>query len=358
MEEFVLNLHIHSVYSDGTWVHQKIAEAGILANLDGLIITDHNILVNHLEGYFFKKKKKILLIIGQEIHDKNLNPPKNHLLAFGQSQDLSIFAEKPQQLINQVKKNGGISIIAHPYERELPQVHEPDISWVDWSVEGFDGIEIWNHLSELKNVSRNWFQLLCHIFFPSTYATSAHPMAIQKWDQLLLSGKKIFAAGGSDAHNLRIKKAFLVKWVFPYLFHFQSVNNHLLLREPLSGEFLMDKMKVLNAIREGNFFIGYDYIVSSRGFRFYAQGRNETAIMGEEVELDGSVTLHITLPEEAECKLIHNGTVIKQWNNQKICMYITKSTGYYRVECTISFLGITRGWIYSNPIYVVASKTY
>ena len=57
MEELVINLHIHSVYSDGSWTHQQIAEAGIESGLDGLIITDHNLLVHHLGDYYQKNGK-------------------------------------------------------------------------------------------------------------------------------------------------------------------------------------------------------------------------------------------------------------------------------------------------------------
>ena len=358
MEELVVNLHIHSNYSDGSWPHQKIIEVGIQAGLDGIIVTDHNVLVHELDGYYQKDGKKIFLLVGEEIHNKKREPQQSHLITFGQTKELCEYASNIQHLVHQVKKHGGLSFIAHPFESSLPQVNEPAITWEDWDVDGFTGIEIWNHLSELKNESKNWLTLLKNVLFPATYAKGPHPQSLLKLDELLLSGKKIVAVGGSDAHRLEMKKWSFRREIFPYLFHFKSINNHLIIRQPLSGDFLNDKKTILNAFRSGNSFIGYDLPLSTKGFRFYAQGKQKTAIMGEEIELDSSVTFQIRLPESVECRLLRNGEILEVWNNQEICTHITKTPGVYRVECYIQYLGQKRGWIFSNPIYLTQKGTY
>jgi len=357
VEELTVNLHIHSKYSDGSFGHQRIAEAGIQAGLDALITTDHNILVKDLENYYIKNGKKILVLVGEEIHDKSREPQKSHLITFGQSKELCTYANNIQQLINQLNKNGGLSFIAHPFENALPIVNETDITWENWDVEGFTGIEIWNHLSELKNVSKNWFSLLLHVFYPNSYAVGPHQLAMKKWDELLLSGKRIVAVGGSDSHRLIMRKAFLQRYIFPYEFHFSSVNNHVFIPHPLTGNFLNDRKSIYDAFRRGNLFVGYDLPASTKGFLFYAQGKFTNAIMGDDIELESSITFQIRIPEEAECRLIHNGKVIKTWVNQEICSYITKSPGIYRVECYIHYLGMKRGWIFTNPIYVIKKGT-
>lgn len=356
MEELVINLHIHSVYSDGSWTHQKIAEAGINSGLDGLIITDHNLLVHHLGDYYQKNGRRILVIVGEEIHDKNLEPQKNHLITFGQSRELCKYAQNPQQLINQVKKHDGLSFLAHPFEDPLPQVNETAITWEDWDVDGFTGIEIWNQLSELKNESKNWLQLLVNVFFPNSYGQGPHPLSLKKWDDLLLAGNKVIAVGGSDAHRLELKKAFLKRIIFPYEFHFRSINNHLLIPTPLNGDYLNDRKIIINAFRQGNSFVAYDLPAPTKGFRFYAQGKQKTAIMGDEIELDSSLTFQVKLPEACECRLLHNGKVIKVWADQEICTHISKLPGVYRVECYIHYFGKLRGWIFSNPIHVLDKR--
>ena len=45
MHEAVVNLHMHTRYSDGTGTHRDIAQAAIAAGVDVVIVTDHNILV-------------------------------------------------------------------------------------------------------------------------------------------------------------------------------------------------------------------------------------------------------------------------------------------------------------------------
>ncbi len=45
MIELVGNMHMHTLYSDGTATHREIAEAAARAGLDWIIVTDHNIWV-------------------------------------------------------------------------------------------------------------------------------------------------------------------------------------------------------------------------------------------------------------------------------------------------------------------------
>lgn len=352
MNELITNLHIHSHYSDGSGTHRQIIEAALKQKIDVVIVTDHNLLVENINGYHKKERHTLLLLTGEEIHDKSRIPQKNHLLVFGVEKELCTFADHPQNLINQVKRCSGLSFLAHPFEEPLPQVHEEDISWVDWDISGYTGMELWNHLSELKARSKNWPLLIFHIFFPYFFTIGPDPRTLQKWDQLTSSDRKVAAIGGSDAHALKIKKAFIKRIIFPYEYHFSVINTHLLTPNALSGDLMSDKKMIYHALAEGNVFIGNDWPAPTRGFRFYAQGTNQTVIMGESISLQNGVTFQINLPEKCECHLIHNGKVVKTWQNQTICTYITKEPGVYRVEAYLNYLGRKRGWIFSNPIYL------
>jgi hypothetical protein len=146
----------------------------------------------------------------------------------------------------------------------------------------------------------------------------------------------------------------LRRTVFPYEYHFRAVNTHLLTNDCLCGDdFLTDKNVVLSALRQGHAFIGYDLPASTRGFRFSAQGQNESVSMGDEIRLGNGVTLQIRLPGKAECRLLRDGQVIKRWPpGRDIYTQIATQTGVYRVECYIQYLGRQRAWIFSNPIYI------
>ena len=71
MEEIIVNLHIHTHYSDGSGSHKGIAKAAIQCGLDAVIVTDHNVLVMGFEGYFSNGVHQVLMLIGEEVHDQD-----------------------------------------------------------------------------------------------------------------------------------------------------------------------------------------------------------------------------------------------------------------------------------------------
>lgn len=353
MHELILNLHTHSVYSDGTGTHAEIGEAALKAGIDVVIVTDHNVFISGMDQYYQDNQRRVLLLIGEEIHDPCREPQKNHLLVFGAGRELAQYASNPQQLIDQATNLGGLTFLAHPFEVSLPAFGEEDISWVDWNIQGYTGIELWNGFSELKSVIHSKAQAILYAFFPHLIARSPSNAVLQKWDELLGKGLHVNAIGGTDAHALRKRLGPIRRVVFPYEFHFHTINTHLIVPTPLSGDLVDDRRMIYHALKRGNAFIGYDLPAPTRGFRFSAQSKESFALMGDTILLNGGITLQIKVPlSQAECRLIRNGKVIKQWKGQQVFTFITNQSGVYRVECYVNFLGRTRGWIFSNPIYV------
>jgi len=352
LHELIVNLHMHTTYSDGTGSHQEIARAALLAGLDAAIVTDHNVLVTGHEGYHKHGKQRFLLLVGEEIHDQARVPQKNHLLVFNANRELATFAADPQNLIDNVRRAGGLAFIAHPYDPACPPIKETDISWEDWQVQGYTGLELWNSLSEIKVRSKNYLQVLFFAFFPRFLTLQPPAPTLQKWDELLKSGKKIVAIGGSDAHALHASAGPLRRTIYPYELHFKMVNTHLLTTSPLTGELAADKKLIYEALAAGHCFAASDLHHAARGFRFTAQGREKNALMGDEIPAAGGVTLKVKLPHLAECRLLKDGKVIQTWKNQETCTHITTEPGVYRVEVWRRALGRLRGWIFSNPIFV------
>jgi hypothetical protein len=223
---------------------------------------------------------------------------------------------------------------------------------VDWSVQNYTGIELWNALSELKTVVPTKLHGLLYAYFPSLIGHQPSPATINKWDELLNNGQRVVAIGGSDAHAMHMKMGPLKRVIFPYEFHFRAVNTHVILTEPLTGDSILDRKLVYDAIGNGRAFVGYDLPASTKGFRFTAQGRDKTVIMGEEIRAKGGVTLQARLPFPAELRLIKDGQLLYRSNPQAACTHITTEPGVYRIEAYKNYLGRKRGWIYSNPIYV------
>lgn len=352
MPELSVNLHIHSTYSDGTNSHAEIAQAAQETGLDVVIVTDHNLLVQGIEGYYGENQDRVLLLAGEEIHNRTLSDQKNHLLVFGAERELIDKGNDPQALVDAVAQAGGVSFIAHPVEQEAPAVGEPKISWEDWELSGFTGIELWNGFSEFKSLLKSKAHAVFYAYQPKRVARGPFPESLELWDQLLAEGRRVVAIGGSDAHALSARLGPLRRTLFPYQYHFQAINTHLLIPEPLSGELNPDKKVVYEAFREGHAFIGYDLPSPTHGFRFKAKGKEESAIMGDEISAKNGVTLQITLPARCECRLLKDGDEVKTWLNREVCTYITTEPGVYRVEAYIQYKGKRRGWIFSNPIYV------
>lgn len=352
MHELIVNLHMHTVYSDGTGTHKDIARAGLNAGLDVAIVTDHNVLVSGPEGYYSEGKKRLLLLVSEEVHDQARVPQKNHLLVFGANRELSTYAADPQVLLDNVRRAGGLGFIAHPYDPECAPINETDISWVSWQVEGYTGIELWNGFSEIKVRAHSFLQILFFVYFPRFLGLQPPIQNLQKWEELLAQGKKVVAIGGSDAHALHVSKGPLNRVVYPYEFHFRAVNTHIFVPTPLGGDVEADRKMVYEAFAAGHAFVAYDLPAPTRGFRFTAQGKESSAMMGDEIAAKGGVSLKIKLPGAGECRLLKDGKVIEIWKNREAVTHITTEPGVYRVEVYRPYLGRRRGWIFSNPIYV------
>ena len=161
------------------------------------------------------------------------------------------------------------------------------------------------------------------------------------------------AIGGSDAHAFKLRLGPLHRTVFPYEFHFKTVNTHVILPRPLGTDAAADADLILDALRQGHCFIGYDLPYPTRGFSMSAHGMQQTAQMGDELVSKGGVTFKIRLPRRTDCALFKDGKPVRTWSNRDLCTFNTSEPGVYRLEVYIYYLGRKRGWIFSNPVYVL-----
>ena len=352
MKEYTATIHIHSIYSDGLKTPPEIARDAAEAGIDIIIVTDHNVYATGFKGYYTFKNRKVLLLTGEEIHDQLRQPQKNHMLALGIEKDFSRLAHNPQELINAINQAGGLTFIAHAYDPALPMIGEADLSWVDWDIEGFSGLELWNNLSELKIRVRNIWQLALFALFPEFMALEPPRQIREIWDSFLSKGQKLVAIGGADAHTIPKHFGPFTINLFPYSYHFRTINNHILLPEQLSGNAQSDSRLIMDAIRTGSCFIAYDLIKPTRGFRFYLVDTDATFEMGSSVPFNSRQELIAEIPFPAEYILIRNGEAIDQGQSEKGRSWKINQPGVYRLECYRKFLGKKRGWIFSNPIHI------
>ena len=355
--EYRGHLHIHTAYSDGAKLHADIAREAIAAGLDFLIITDHNLWVDGVEGYYGDEKTgRVLLLTGEEVHDVRRDPQGNHCLVFGAEKEMSPYAADPQGLMDAVNEAGGFCFLAHPFEVGSPLLGGDSLAplnWENWEISGYAGLEIWNYMSEFVGHLTNKAAAIRAAYHPEQYITGPYSRTMEKWDQLLASGRRVSCIGGGDVHAGTYTLGPWKRQLFPYKFHFTTLNTHVATSKPLTGDFENDKSLILTALREGNSWVGYDAAGDTAGFHFSAQALKQQANMGEVLTpRRGHTTFQITVPRPAHIRLIHNGQVIAETVNQPHLLHQSEESGAFRVEAFCRYAGRKRGWIYSNPIYV------
>lgn len=343
---------MHTPFSDGHGTHDEIASAAIDAGLDFVVVTDHNIWVADVEGYRYEGDRRVLLLVGEEVHDELRDPLKNHLLVYETRRGMSEYSDDPQKLIDAVRSSGGHAFIAHPTDHAAPLFSEPDISWVDWDVSGFVGLEIWNFMSEFKGLLSSWPRAIFYSYRPDWIAHGPYPQAIAQWDRLHRAGVRAVGIGGSDAHALPIKLGPLQRTLFPYEYLFRAVNTHVLSDQPLTGDAEVDRRRIFHNLTRGRCFIGYDLPAPTSGFRFSAHSDQGTAQMGDSLRATHGATIQVRLPRPAPLRLFHDGSWVHEWLDKQTVSLTIKDRGAYRVEAYIPFKSRTRTWILSNPIFI------
>ena len=346
--EYVGNPHTHTPYSDGEALHNEIAAAAAQAGLNFVIVTDHNVWVDGCEGYY----DKVLLLIGEEIHDVRRRPQANHLLVYNTEGELAPLAPDPQGLIDEVNARGGFCYLAHPHE--YASSIRPDleaIPWANWDVSGYVGLELWNYMSEFKALLRNRLAALLYAHLPTWGIAGPFRATLRQWDALLSTGARVAAIGASDAHGSTYSMGSLKRQLFPYKYLFRCVNTHIVTDRPVNGIFQHDKDLVYDALRSGHTFVGYDLPTSTRGFRFYARSGAYRGIMGDELKRTGAIVLQAETPRRASIHLLRNGALVARVNGTQL-QHTTAEPGVYRVEAYRGYKLSRRGWIFSSPIYI------
>ena len=352
--EVVCNLHMHTPYSDGEWYHAAIAQAALRAGLDCICVTDHNIWVKGPERYYEKDGRRLLLLVGEEVHDQTRQPQKNHLLVYGAECELARHAANPQGLLDAAAAAGGLTFLAHPFDPPAPLFPESDLSWVNWDIDGYTGLELWNYMTSFKGLLDTRANAIRYAYNPELAITTPFAEILRRWDDLTASGLRVVAVGNSDAHATEYHLGGLRRVIFPYEFLFRQVNTHVVSETAPTGDYDHDRALVLAALAAGRCFVAYDGAAPARGFRFVANSTHGTALMGDEIVNHSGVTLQAAAPAVANLRLLCDGAEIGHWNNQTHASHNIPAGqgGVFRLEAHIPFKGRLRGWIYSNPIYV------
>lgn len=338
-------MHIHTLYSDGTGTIKDIAKAAKKAGLKWIIITDHNSLEglhNSEEGWY----DGVAVIIGKEISPEY----SDHYIALGLKEVVS-HDLPPEEYIKQVHQQGGIGFVAHPDESIERQNSYKPLRWTDWSIKGFDGIEIWNQLSDWVD-NYNTKNALLNYFFKNHTLTGPTKNTLKWWDDLNKESKSIVpAVGGVDAHALVVKFLGLPVKIFPYKDSFKTVTNALFFSSKMSDDFETAKQQILQSLKGGN-----NIIVNrawSRGNNFpiyYIEDKEHRVFAGGTITTNEKLKLVVKLPKEGLIRLIYDGQLVWEYEGSKL-EFDKLDVGKYRVEAYYN----NKPWVFTNPINVIES---
>jgi len=342
--EAVGAVHLHSNFSDGTLPIPDIAKIAEEKHLDFLMFCDHNTLEpkrRGLEGWH----DNVLVLIGYEINDPD---DRNHYLAFRIHREIEDTSDA-RIYVREVKKAGGIGIVAHPAEKRKFSDAYPAYPWTAWDTDGFDGIEIWNQLSEwMEGVTRR--NIAWRILHPLRSIRFPEWETLARWDGLNRE-KRIVGVGGIDVHAFRYNVfGFIPIEIYPYKVQFRSIRTHVLLSESLNPAgrqlpFAEAEDRIYDALIAGRAFIVNASLGDGRGFRFWAEKNDRSFPMGSRIHGSSGCLLRARSPCCGTMRLLRDGKVIHEIRGEGVDLDCRRA-GVYRIEVFRK----RRGWIYSNPI--------
>jgi len=228
-----------------------------------------------------------------------------------------------------------------------------------WGAQELNGVEVYNVFTNSKRIN------LVVAFFDAVWSKRAYPDLIfahylerpdeglKVWDRAL-ARRNLTAVAGNDAHaNVGVSlkdssgKTLLGVQLDPYEVSFRLVRLHVLIEKNRP----LDATSVLEAVRAGHCYIGFDFLGDSSGFAFEVDEK----IQGDEIALRDGLRLNIRTPVQSRIVVLKDGAVFMDETGISSKILPITARGVYRVEVYLPQLGAMvaqKPWIISNPIYV------
>jgi hypothetical protein len=174
-------IHFHSAYSyDARVPLPKIIKAAATCGLDYAIVTDHFCLDARSDG-FEGYQEGVLLIVGEEI-----SPRYNHYLALGLQKPVVTWKSEAnaQRFIDEVTAQGGFGFISHPDHGGAPLFGGRAYPWIQWSVQGYAGMGIWDLMSDWSSSLNSPWSTLRACLNPAKALKGPSSKTLARWDAL------------------------------------------------------------------------------------------------------------------------------------------------------------------------------
>lgn len=342
-------IHIHTEYSfDGNASMESVIKSAKQAGLDFIIVTDHFRMDARNAGWE-GWHDGVLVLVGEEI-----SPRYNHLLALGIKKPVIAWKKnsKPQEYIDEVNRQGGIGLIAHPDHTGAPKFGVKDYPWKDWSVKGYAAVSIWDLMTDWQEKLTSIGAAVKGFAFPSFVLSGPKKETLERWDAMNAAGR-VAGFGEIDNHNT-LKRYFGKDYrIFPFDLAFRTVRTHLLLGEQLNRDVDTARRQVMDAVSKCRLYVAQEREASAKGFMFRIFDADETASTGMDFKFKGRpAMLEAKIPKPGLIRVMRNGALLEEVRKASLNIDVNKP-GVYRVEAYRKTVFGYKPWIYSNPIWIV-----
>ena len=345
--------HVHSIRSDGTGTVDEIAAAAARAGLQFVVLTDHGDGTRRPEPPRYRSG--VLCIDGVEI-----STDSGHYVAIGLPQTPYPLAGSAREVVDDVRRFGGIGFAAHP------ESAKDQLRWRDWTLP-IDGLEWLNADSEWRDelYASLGAMLLTYPIRPvETLAGSLDrpDTVLARWDDLTRS-KRVVGIAGADAHaRLGFRQAtdpyddYVLARVPGYEESFRAFVNHVILTSPLTGDAATDAGLIIAALREGHTFASVEGLAHLGAFEGKATSGSAAAIPGAYLDITAPVAIEAAIAAPAGTRMVvmRNGEMLYETRESALRIDVGRQPGVYRFEAHLPGHDATQEvpWLLSNPIYV------
>jgi hypothetical protein len=345
--------HVHSVRSDGTGSVDEIAAAAARAGLQFVILTDHGDGTRPPDPPSYRSG--VLCIDGVEI-----STDAGHYVAIGLPQTPYPLAGSAREVVEDVRRFGGIGIAAHPDSTK------EQLRWRDWTLP-VDGLEWLNADSEWRD--ELWASLgamlLTYPFRPvETLAglLDRPGSVLSRWDDLTRR-RRVVALAGADAHaRLGFRQStdpyedYVVARVPGYEDSFRAFLNHVILTSPLTGDATSDARLIIDALQEGHAFASVEGLAQLGGFEAKATSGSAAAIPGAYLDITAPVAIEAAIAAPAGTRMIvmRDGEMLYETREAALRIDVGTQPGVYRLEAYLPGQNGAHNvpWLLTNPFYV------
>jgi hypothetical protein len=342
-------IHIHtSLGGHSTGGFDELIEGANVNALDFVVMTEHSSASFDTADLTLNGNYGNTLFIGGNEMDTATD---RFLLVPGGSEAGFFNKVETKDFIEREHKLDKLAFITYPEKHKT------------WDA-NFDGIEVLSLNTAAKQINP------LPVVFDLIWSYSAYPELtfaqylkrpdgnLQKFDEIS-ANRRISLFAGLDAHsNLGFHLlgddagGKIINLKFDrYRTIFRLFRIHLLVEKELP----VTQDLVVETLREGRYFTGFDALGDTSGFMFTAGSGSSNAFMGQEVPLAEGMKLKLAAPQAARFVIYRNGEKFAETGGVIETDFDVKEKGTYRAEVYLDALGSPfdkMPWIMSNPIYV------